>query len=189
MRPRSKSHLLATVLLGLVVAAPSPAAVTDATAQSFAVEFDVTVAGDPVAAYAKLTAEISRWWDSAHTWSGDARNLSLDARAGGCFCERLPGNSGTGADGSVQHGQVVFAQPGKLLRLNAALGPFQQFAVIGVLTFRFTAEGKATRVTVNYQVSGAMSPEPAKLGPMAEGMLSSQMKRFQTFVETGTPAK
>ena len=30
----------------------------------------------------------SRWW--SHTWSGDKANLTLDPRAGGCFCETLP---------------------------------------------------------------------------------------------------
>jgi uncharacterized protein YndB with AHSA1/START domain len=88
----------------------------------------------------------------------------------------------------VQHGQVVFAQPGKLLRLDASLGPFQEMAVKGVLTFRLVAEGNGTRVTVNYRISGAMTMEPAKLAPMADGMLAAQMQRFRALV-AGDAAK
>ena len=78
-----------------------------------------------------------RWWDPAHTWSGSARNLKLEPKAGGCFCEKL-------ADGgSVQHGRVIFAQPGKLLRLEGALGPLQDMAVTGVLSFNLAPDGPA----------------------------------------------
>ena len=61
----------------------------------------------------------SRWWNSAHTFSQSASNLTLDARAGGCWCETLPNG------GSVEHMRVVYVSPGKTLRLRGALGPFQ----------------------------------------------------------------
>ncbi len=57
---------------------------------------------------------------------GSAANLSLEARAGGCWCERL-------ADGgSVEHLRVLLVSPGRMLRMRGALGPFQGLAVDGV---------------------------------------------------------
>ena len=82
--------------------------VTAVSEQGFVVRHVITLAGTPEAVYRALTREVSRWWDPDHSWSGDAANFSLDDRAGGCFCESLPGG------GSVEHLRVVFAQPGKL---------------------------------------------------------------------------
>jgi uncharacterized protein YndB with AHSA1/START domain len=149
---------------------------------SLTVESSVTVESTAEGAFERLWRDLPAWWDSAHTWSGDAANLKLEAHAGGCFCEQL-----AHAGGSVQHGRVIFAQPGKLLRLNAALGPFQEMAIQGVLTFRFVPEGQGTRVTVNYRVAGAITVDPVKLAPMVDAMLAGQMRRFQNFLATGKP--
>jgi len=173
----------AAALLCLALSASALPAVVETAPNSLAVESSVTVPAGPDAAFSALTANVGEWWDSAHTWSGEARNLSLEPRAGGCFCEQLPA-----AGGSVQHGQVIFVQPGKLLRLDAALGPFQEMAVKGVLTFRLVAEGNGTRVTLNYRVFGAITMDPAKLAPMVDAMLAGQLQRFQAFV-AGKPAK
>ena len=51
------------------------------------------------AAYARLLTP-EAWWDGQHTYSGDAKNLSLRAVPGGCFCERL-------ADGDLARGLWV----------------------------------------------------------------------------------
>jgi len=88
-----------------------------------------------------------RWWPAEHTWSGRREALSLAGEAGGCFCERWDG-------GGAVHGRVVMAQPGKLLRLEAALGPLQEMAVTGVLSVHLAEQEGTTTVTVNYRVSG-----------------------------------
>ncbi|MEZ5683429.1 MAG: hypothetical protein R3E03_04295 [Novosphingobium sp.] len=57
---------------------------------------------------------LAQWWSSEHTWSGDAANLYIDLQATGCFCEKLvmlgrcPRRA---ADGSVEHGHIVYADP------------------------------------------------------------------------------
>jgi uncharacterized protein YndB with AHSA1/START domain len=176
-------RLAAIMLIGLAGSSACWAEVKGAAPGSLEVESGVLVDADAEAAFESLTRQLPRWWDAAHTWSGDAANLSLEPRAGGCFCEQLPA-----ARGSVQHGRVIFVQPGKLLRLDAALGPFQEMAITGVLTFRLLQEDKGTRVTVNYRVSGAITVDPVKLAPMVDAMLAGQMGRFQAFVATGKPA-
>jgi hypothetical protein len=65
------------------------------------------------------------WWDSRHTWSGSAANLSLAAASGGCFCERLPNG------GSVLHMSTVNAVPNQKLVLFGALGPLQTSGAAG----------------------------------------------------------
>ena len=34
-------------------------------------------------------ADVGKWWDPEHTYSGDARNLTLEPFVRGCFCEKL----------------------------------------------------------------------------------------------------
>lgn len=44
------------------------------------------------------------WWHPEHTYSGDAKNLSLDLQAGGLWREDWKGHS-------VQHGRVLYVIP------------------------------------------------------------------------------
>ncbi|MCH8143015.1 MAG: ATPase, partial [Proteobacteria bacterium] len=95
------------------------AEVTAVSEQGFTSEHELDIAADPDRIYAALTAEIHLWWDATHSYSGKAENFYLEARAQGCFCEKLP------SGGSVRHMQVVFADAGKQLRLSGGLGPLQ----------------------------------------------------------------
>ena len=67
--------------------------------------------------YNSIVDDVGLWWDSSHTFSGNAENLSIDDKAGGCFCENLENG------GSVRHLEVVFVDPGKTLRMIGGLGP------------------------------------------------------------------
>ena len=139
-----------------LLAVSAQAAVKEVKDGAFTIEAVVLAEAAPAKVYADLLRP-SAWWIPAHTWSGSARNLKLEGKAGGCFCEKL-------ADGgSVQHGRVIFARPGQLLRLDAALGPLQDMAVVGVLTFSLAPDAGGTRITMSYKVSGAMSMDAAKL--------------------------
>ena len=111
-----KHSLLATVLL--LAGSPSAFAdVIDSAPAGFTVKVVVDVAAPSQRAYQALTERIGSWWDKDHTWSGNAANLSIDARPGGCFCERL-------ANGGVSHMTVIY-EPGRLLRMSGGLGLFR----------------------------------------------------------------
>ena len=128
---------------------------------AFTIESTVTTSAAPAEVYRAL-GTVSEWWDPEHTWSGSAKNLSLQLQAGGCFCEQL-------ADGgSIQHGRVIYAQPGVMLRLDTPLGPLQEMPVTGVLTFKLAPEGAGTRITMTYRVAGAFTMESAKLAPIVD---------------------
>jgi hypothetical protein len=172
----------ALVLLTALVAAPASAEVVSAGPDGFVVRNVVEVTAPAERVYLQL-ARPERWWESSHTYSGKAVNLSLDLRPGGCFCETLPGGIG----GGVEHLRVITARAGRMLRLEGALGPLQGEAVTGVLTFELKPKGRATEVVKTYTVRGFSAADAAKWAPMVDGMLRTQLQRFERYMETGRP--
>ena len=169
---------LAVCLLG----APSAYAdVVDSTVGGFTVKVTVDIAAPSARVYQALTERIGSWWDAAHTFSGNAANLSIDGRAGGCFCERLP------SGGSVQHLMVIQADPGKLLRMSGGLGPLQDLAVAGVMSWKMTEAGGRTSLEVTYKVGGYAPGGVAGVGALAapvNTVVSAQVNRLAQFVST-----
>jgi uncharacterized protein YndB with AHSA1/START domain len=133
--------------------------------------------------------QLPRWWSSAHTYSGNAANLSLDAQAGGCWCERW--RDAAGASHWVQHAQVVLAQEGRVLRLNGAFGPLQDMAVVGVLTIVTTtgtgAEAGKHLLRMTYRVAGGSEAGLDKLAPVVDGVIGEQFRRLRALIEDGIP--
>lgn len=156
-------------VLGLL-AAPAVAEVKSVADTGFEVVHSETVPVAPSAAWAAIVKPAG-WWSSAHTFSGDARNLSIDPKPGGCFCEALKDGGG------VDHGRVIFTQPGKMLRLDAPLG-LQGEAATGRLTFALTPEGSGTKITVSYIVGGYTRMGMAKFAPLVDGVIGEQVKRL-----------
>ena len=156
----------------LCVAEPGQAEVVASGATGFVVRHELRIARGTAAAYARLI-RVQDWWSSVHTYSGSAANLSLQARLGGCWCEKLP------AGGFVRHMGVVYAAPGKALRLVGGLGPLQEMGASGVLSFTLKAESAdVTRVTLSYAVSGFA---PQGFTDMARGVdtvLGEQLARY-----------
>jgi uncharacterized protein YndB with AHSA1/START domain len=156
------------------------AEVKDSTADGFFVSFSEPVAANPAKAYTDIT-QVQRWWSSDHTWSGSAANLTLKPEAGGCFCERWK-------SGSAEHGHVIMALPGKLLRLETALGPLQEFALKGILSFWIRSEDDGTTtMSVEYRVNGASASGLDKLAPSVDEVLGAQVARLKRYIGTGDP--
>ena len=161
------------VCAGAVLATSAMAEVRTAADSGFETVNSAVVAASPDKVYAML-GQPGRWWNKDHTYSGDARNLSQDMKAGGCFCEVIPADNGT-----VEHGRVVFAQPGQTLRLSAALGPLQQEAVSGTLTWSLKPVAGGTEVTQTYVVGGYVRGGAAKLAPIVDRVMSEQLRGLQ----------
>src|SRR5689334_10778797 len=124
---------------------------------------------------------VPRWWSREHTWSGKAENLSLKPEADGCFCERWSG-------GSAAHGRVVMALPERMLRLDTALGPLQEFALKGVLTFWIrTADDGSTRLELEYRVNGASTSGLDELAPKVDDVLGEQFARLVRWIDNADP--
>ena len=71
-------------LFALLQTTTAHAEVKSATDVGFEVSRTLTINATPAQVYRALGVP-SRWWSKAHTYSGDARNLSMVLRAGGCF--------------------------------------------------------------------------------------------------------
>jgi uncharacterized protein YndB with AHSA1/START domain len=170
--------------LGMVVcvalASPALGAVKTTTPQGFEVVEHYAVATTPSQLY-RAIANPARWWNPLHSFSGSAANLSIDPRAGGCFCERLKDG------GSVQHMTVVYAAPGKALRLRGTLGPLQNEGVEGALTFALTPGKDGTQLDVSYIVGGYLRKGPETWAPIVDEVLDEQVQRLKRYAETGSP--
>ena len=177
MRPLTATVAAYTVAAWALLCVTAGAEVIDRSAGGFTVKTSVQVAAPPGRVYAALL-QVGSWWDKDHTYSGDAKNLTISAQAGGCFCEKLPGG------GAVEHGRVVNVAPGQLLRLSAALGPLQELGVSGALTWQIeAAEGKQSRLTMTYAVGGYAAGGLDKLAAIVDTVLSGQVKLLKAYTE------
>lgn len=112
-----------------------------------------------------------RYWPAEHTWSGKREALSLEPVAGGCYCERWDG-------GSAVHGRVAMAVPGRTLTLDAALGPFLEMAVSGILSIKLEEKEGTTTAVVRYRVSGDPAHKLDALAPVVDQVLGMQFGAF-----------
>ena len=176
--------LRAVVIAALVLVPGTPpvsAAVVEVATTGFTIRNMVTIPASRIRVFTAFVRDVGRWWDRPHTWSGDAANLSIDGKPGGCFCERLPGG------GSVEHMRVLALDPPRLLRMSGALGPLQELAVTGTLTVTFEEDAGRTRVTHLYTVGG---PRPGGLEGLAtpvDHVMTSQLQRLERYVDRGRP--
>ena len=173
--------LSSLVVLLLAVSLGSPAEVVEVNTSGFLVRREALVDATPEKVYRSLTADVGSWWHPEHTYSKNPRNLSIDARAGGCFCERLPDGGG------AEHLRVVFVSPGKKLRMVGALGPLQQSGLAGSMTWTLTAQGSSTKVELTYDVGGRIAGGFDKIAPAVNSVLGEQLGRLERFIETGNP--
>jgi hypothetical protein len=184
MTDRSAACRPLLVATMLVTGLFAPAAHSEVVARStggFQSTMSVWVSRPPREAYERAVGAVARWWDPAHTYSGDAANLTLAASAGGCFCETLPGG------GSVQHLEVAYVQPGAAIRLLGGLGPLQDIGAGGALTWKFESIEGRTRVTWTYRVTAMDAGDVAKLAGPVDQVLAVQLARLGRFIETGKP--
>ena len=162
------------------VARPAAADVVSVAGNGFEIRETVHTAASADKAYAALL-QPARWWSSDHTFSGNAANLLLDARAGGCWCETLPGG------GSVEHLRVVFVSPGKALRLRGALGPFQGLAVDGVMTWSVKGGAEGADISITYAIGGYNKDGFDELSKAADHVLGEQLERLKKLLDGEAP--
>ncbi|MDP1979520.1 hypothetical protein [Undibacterium sp.] len=176
---------VATALLGLsVLGAPSMAEVVNISSNGFLVRHEVQLNIPPEEAY-ELLVNVGSWWNPSHTYTLNTKNLNIDARPGGCFCEKYPNGGG------VQHMSVVHAAPGKALRMTGALGPMQAHGLAGSMSWDFIAQKTAdnnqalSKLVLTYSVGGYMTGSFDKMAPMVNGMLGEQITRYKNLANTG----
>jgi uncharacterized protein YndB with AHSA1/START domain len=172
----------AAAAIALVAASPTCAEVAAIGPSGFEIRNEAVIAAAPDKVFSALTRRVGRWWDSEHTYSGDARNMRIDARPGGCFCEKIPDK------GAIEHLRVIYVSKNEALRLSGGLGPLQESGLAGTLTWSLKAEGQGTRLVQDYRVGGFRPDGFEQMAPLVDEVLNVQLQRLKGFVETGEPA-
>ncbi|WFL76673.1 SRPBCC family protein [Altererythrobacter arenosus] len=172
-----KNYVAGLVVPLLLAASNARAEVVAQDDDSFVTRDTAVVATDPKATWLALISP-GKWWNSAHTWSGDAANMTLRPQAGGCFCEKIPEDPTADRvtlEGSVEHMRVIQAFPEKVLRMRGGLGPLQSEPADGVLTIVLSEAEEGTRIVWEYVVGGAMRYEKAVISKAVDGVMTQQL--------------
>jgi uncharacterized protein YndB with AHSA1/START domain len=176
-------RFIAALIALVCIAAPARADVASVSPTGFVIQAEADVSASPAETWRRLT-RIERWWGSAHTYSGDARRLSLDPRAGGCWCERW------GDGQSIEHMRVVLVMENegvRTLRAVGGLGPLQEMGVNGVLTFTVAPHASGAKITMTYRVAGDAALGLDQIAPEVDGVLLEQFGRLSRYSTTGSP--
>lgn len=124
--------------------------------------------------------EIGRWWNSAHSYSGSASNMTIEMKPGGCWCEALPG-------GGVEHGRVVLVLPEqRTLRLEGSLGPLQEEGVVGALTWQVKEVDSGVEIVQTYNVGG-VRPDMVKNAALIDGVMAEQVEGLRAYLAPPVP--
>ncbi|MFN5552081.1 MAG: hypothetical protein ACK5BF_04360 [Hyphomonadaceae bacterium] len=160
------------VALGMLCSTSALAGVQTASASQATLVYDLELAGPPSDAW-KHVVDIAAWWWSEHTYSGQAKNLSLAVSPGGCWCKSWVG-------GGVEHARVVMAIPGRALRIEGGFGPLQGMAVKATMTFTLkpAADPSKTQLHVVYLVNGTVESKLDGLAGPVDGVLATQFGRL-----------
>ena len=157
------------------------AEVVDSSAAGFTVKQTIQIQAAPQEVYRRIF-RIGEWWNSQHTFSGDAHNLSLEEKAGGCFCEKLANG------GAAKHLELVTLAPGKSLVLHGFFGPLQTLAATGSMQIQLTPADGGTKVEVTYAVGGYLAAGMNTWAAPVDGVLKEQFTRLKMLIEKGDPA-
>jgi len=167
--------LRATCIVLLVAAGPLAADVTESGDDFFTVSHSFATAASPDAVYRQMTA-VGEWWNPAHSWSGEASNLYMDAERGGCFCEKLPDGGG------VEHLRIIYLAPGREIRFDGALGPLQSMAVGGRMIWKIEPRETGSDVSFTYRVFGHPAGGLAGIAPAVDGVIGEQAQRLRALL-------
>ena len=175
-------RILLAVLAFALASIPARAEVADSSAGGFTVRIALTIQASPDVVYRRLMQNVGEWWNSTHTFSGSSHNLSIEEKAPGCFCEKLPDGGG------VRHMEIVHLVPGKAVVMSGALGPMQSLGAAGSLRIQLSATGDATKFEATYAVGGYTAAGMNTWAAPVDGMLKEQFTRLKNYIEHGDPA-
>ncbi len=142
--------------------------------------FNLVISGEvavtPEAAYNQFV-KVDEWWVESHSYFGDRKNFSLDASAGGCFCE-------ISGDKEVMHMQVTFVSPGEELKMIGGLGPLQMLGIHGGMSWRFTPTETGTQIVQTYNVTGYLPGGLSDLADIVDAVQTSQLNALIQKIES-----
>lgn len=168
---------LIVVAVLAVSAAPAAAEVVARTADSFTLRYAVRAEIVPADIPSSFEA-LPQWWDSAHTYSGAAANLSLDLATAGCWCEKL-------ADGTdFDHGRTVLVSADQLI-FHAPFGPMRGKTTKAELVVTWPGADRGWTPTWTMRVEG---PGIGAMADAVDGVMGAGYRRWLTYLERGEVA-
>ncbi|MDH3372598.1 MAG: ATPase [Gammaproteobacteria bacterium] len=170
------------IVLMIAVCATSDVAiaeVVDASPGGFSLVQEVAIDAPRSDVWRAAVYEVGQWWSSNHTISGDARNMRIDPRPQGCFCEAIGEHTG------VVHLTVTFVNTDVLLRLTGGLGPLGLMGVSGNMTWEFFDTEAGTRVVFSYVVGGYSPSGLDEIAGPVDFVIGEALQRLKAHIETG----
>lgn len=168
------AHVITLFILASLLPQLATAELKHVSEHGFIIENQIETNASVDNAWQALTNNIDQWWPKDHSWWGGT--FSVQAKAGGCFCE-------TSGERSAEHMRIVFVDPGKTLRMTGGLGPLQGMGLNGALDWRFTrTETGKTQITLHYAVHGINADGFEQLAPIVDQVQGIQLEGLKTFL-------
>ncbi len=175
MSVKTAAFAAVAALVLSAAATAAPAEVVEKDADHFVLRYSVALETTPEDIYGAI-GDVGQWWDSAHTYSGDAHNLTLPLEVGACFCEAL-------ADGKTfEHGHVVQTDPNLGVLLDAPLGPLKGKATKADWSIGWSDGNRGYELIMTYVVRG---PGLGAFAEGVDGVMRGQFERLAHFIEYG----
>ncbi|SDD09408.1 hypothetical protein [Aquimonas voraii] len=167
----------ALFLLACLAPGLAPAEVLSSSATGFVLEQRIEAPVSPERSWQALVGEVDAWWPRDHTWWGAASTLSIEPRAGGCFCEHAGARS-------AEHLRVVFVDAPNRLRLLGGLGPLQGMGLQGSLEFDIAPrdDGGST-IRMRYTLGGYSATDLSEFAPVVDRVQGQQLEGLRAHLE------
>ncbi len=159
-------------LLGINVAAHAELVQVDDN--GFVSRHRIFIPASPAKVWRGLTQDISFWWDPSHTLTGDAANMLMQTKVGGCLCEELEDKK------RFEHLRVIVVHENQVLRLHGGLGPLREVGAAGIMNFKFTEVATGTKLEYKYIVSGAGGK---KIADAVDLVMLGQLERLKKYLD------
>lgn len=156
---------------------PATAEVKSASPAGFLIENVEVAPVETATAWSALVNDVDRWWPKDHAWWGEESTLSIEPRAGGCFCE-------IAGERQARHLTVTVADPPTLLRLTGGLGPLQGMGLHGALEWRLEPVEEGTRISMRYQAGGYSPDDLSRLAPIVDRVQAAMLGSLAAYLGT-----
>lgn len=165
--------LIAAAALALV-AAPAAAEIVSRSENAFTLRYAIGAEIDPGDIPGAME-DVGQWWDDAHTYSGDAKNITVDLTPGGCWCEKL--EDGTDFD----HGRTVSVAPDRIV-FEAPFGPLRGKTTKAELAVTWPGVNRGWEPTWTFTVEG---PGVGAMADAVDGVMQAGYRRWLHYLEYG----
>jgi len=167
-------RLIICLLLTTMMSNTTHAEVVKSTEDGFIIQHSATATASKALVFEAMTSKVGKWWNPAHSFSGDAGNLQIDES---CFCERWDGNL-------VRHLNTVAWLINSKVVMEGGLGPLKELGLNGTMIWALTAnDDGSTTISWKYHVYGYSETDMPALSGAVDGVLKEQIGRLVAYLK------